>query len=157
MTDPRTLKVQEVNLLPFSQACLNHLNALKVEVEDWELYAVQLLIWASEHHRYDLNLEAEYQDGIPEFLSIRPEAILRNLKLAELKSLGDPLEDAQLMAEEIKDRILGISPEDPDEMMYENIANGILDSSAEEAKKAKAKKGQARIEAATKEFNDLFK
>jgi hypothetical protein len=37
--------------------------------------------------------------------------------LAELKSVGDPLEDAQQIAAEMRDRMMGISPDDSDEIM----------------------------------------
>jgi hypothetical protein len=107
MTDPR-IKVNKVNALPFSQACLQHLKALKYPVEDWELYPVQLLVWGVENHK--LALESEYQDSIPMMFGVNPDVVAHQLKLAELKSLGDPVKDAALMVDEFRDQILGIAP-----------------------------------------------
>jgi hypothetical protein len=114
MPEPQLTKVKRVNALPFSQACLQNLKDLNYPVEDWELYPVQLLIWGVDNHK--LALEPEYRDAIPMMLSADPDKLAHQLKLAELKPQGSPVENAALMVDEFRDRILGISPDvEPDQ------------------------------------------
>jgi len=156
MAESQLRKVQRVNALPFSQACLQDLKALKYPVEDWELYTVQLLIWGVENHK--LALESEYQDAIPMMLSADPDTLVRNLKLAELKPQGSPVENAALMVDEFRDRILGIPPEEEAEEEeaeegdttgggpgrgIDDIINGLLEFADKEADKAALREKEA--------------
>jgi DNA polymerase III psi subunit len=112
MTDPRYLPaIKELNQLPISQQSLRHLERLKAPIDHQQLYPVQLIIWAQERGR--LELEPELADYLPGLPDQDPEDVAELLQL-ESHNLptASPTSTAQALAEELRDRMKGIEPED---------------------------------------------
>jgi hypothetical protein len=111
MTDPRLPAIAELNQLPISQQALEHLNRLKLPVNHSQLHPVQLILWALEKNRLDL--EPELADHLPGLPDKDPEEVAELLRLHghDLPE-SSPTSIAQALVEELRDRMKGIEPEE---------------------------------------------
>jgi hypothetical protein len=116
MIDPRYLpQLKKANDLPFSQHCLDQLKKIKFPVDSQELYCLQLLNWALENHKLDV--DDETAESIPLLWDRNPEKVAYMLRLEVLWTVidGPPEETAQMLADEWRDRVvLDIMPEEAD-------------------------------------------
>jgi hypothetical protein len=163
MIDPRFLpQLKKVNDLPFNQHCLEQLKKLKFPWDSQELHCLELLNWALEHHKLDV--DEQTAESIPLMWGLSPNRVSYLLRLEVLSppkfNPRSPEETAQELADEWRDRVvLDIIPEEEEEEMEEqvgvgdqsggsgidDIINSLLEFSKQEAERLSAKDAQQPV------------
>jgi hypothetical protein len=110
MPDPRLPAIKEVNSLPFYQHVLKKLQQVNCPVDHQALYPAQLLIWARDNRKIDL--ESEIADNLEFLLEMPAQRAAYLLRLEDLTPHNGPESTAQDLVDELRDRMLGIKPEE---------------------------------------------